>query len=219
LAPGAVVQSRGSGPFAKEQDRFEVVKRQDEEGQTEDECNGRRSRQRTAQNANALRSASGLTAPPPTASDNSDQIGHAWDYTCPPEGKETGLTLAVGLSHEITVPITPELTAKHLALGDSAVFSTPSMVWLVEHAAQLLAQMHLPPGQTTVGLEVFVRHLAPTPLGMNVTARVTIAAIEGRRVTFTAEVFDRKEKVGEGRHVRVIVEHARFMEKAKGKTT
>jgi predicted thioesterase len=160
-----------------------------------------------------------LTAPPLAASDNSDQIGHAWDYTCPPEGKETAMTLTVGLTHEITIPVTPELTARHLALGDSAVFSTPSMVWLVEHTAQVLAQMHLEAGQTTVGSEVFVRHLAPTPLGMNVTARVKITEVEGRRITFTAEVFDQKEKVGEGRHVRVIVNHARFMETAKGKMT
>ena len=129
------------------------------------------------------------------------------------------MPLKIGLTHEITVPVTTELTARHLNLGSAAVFSTPSMVWLLEHTAQVLAQVHLPIGQTTVGAEVLVRHLAPTPLGMNVTARVTVAEIDGRRITFTAEIFDEKEKVGEGRHVRVIVDHARFITKSEGKRT
>jgi fluoroacetyl-CoA thioesterase len=126
--------------------------------------------------------------------------------------------LAVGLLHQMAIPVTPERTAKHLDLGGESVFSTPSMVWLIEHAAQVLAQMHLPPGQTTVGSEIFVRHLAPTPIGMKVTVRVRIEAIDGRRITFSAEVFDEMEKIGEGRHVRVIIDHVRFIKKVKEKT-
>jgi fluoroacetyl-CoA thioesterase len=129
------------------------------------------------------------------------------------------MPLETGLTHSITIPVTAELTARHLNLGSASVFSTPSMVWLVEHTAQALAQMHLPAGQTTVGSEIYIKHLAPTPLGMNVTARVAITAIDGRRLTFAAEVFDEKEKVGEGRHVRVIVDHSRFMAKSEGKRT
>jgi predicted thioesterase len=118
----------------------------------------------------------------------------------------------------MSMTVTTDRTAKHLETGSAAVLSTPSMVWLVEHAAQVLAQMHLPAGQTTVGAEVFVRHLAPTPLGMRVRAKVRIDELDGRRIVFSAEVFDEKEKVGEGRHVRVIVDEKRFMEKVKGKT-
>jgi fluoroacetyl-CoA thioesterase len=125
--------------------------------------------------------------------------------------------LAVGLSQEMSLLVTPDRTARHLETGSASVLSTPSMVWLVEHNAQLLAQKHLPEGQTTVGAEILIRHLAPTPLGMKVTARVRIEEIDGRRIVFSAEVFDQKEKVGEGRHVRVIVDHARFMEKVKRK--
>jgi fluoroacetyl-CoA thioesterase len=127
-------------------------------------------------------------------------------------------SLAAGLTHEMSMTVTPDRTAKHLGTGTAAVLSTPSIVWLVEHAAQVLAQNHLPDGQTTVGAEVFVRHLAPTPLGMQVTAKVRIDAVDGRRITFTAEVFDEKEKVADGRHVRVIIDPKRFMDKVKGKT-
>ena len=126
--------------------------------------------------------------------------------------------LAVGLFQEMSIVVTPDRTAKHLETGSASVLSTPSMVWLVEHNAQTLAQKHLPDSQTTVGAEVSVRHLAPTPLGMKVTARVRIEELDGRRIVFSAEIFDEKEKVGEGRHVRVIVDPARFMEKVKAKT-
>jgi fluoroacetyl-CoA thioesterase len=126
--------------------------------------------------------------------------------------------ITAGLTHEISIPVTRDRTAKHLETGAAAVFSTPSMVWLVEHAAQVLAQMHLPEGQSTVGAEVFVRHLAPTPLGMTVKARVRIDEVDGRRIVFSAEVFDEKEKVGEGRHVRVIIDHKKFMEKVLAKS-
>jgi predicted thioesterase len=54
---------------------------------------------------------------------------------------------------------------------------------------------------------------------MKVTARVRIEELNGRRIVFSAEVFDEKEKVGEGRHVRVIVDHARFMERVEAKRT
>jgi fluoroacetyl-CoA thioesterase len=125
--------------------------------------------------------------------------------------------LAVGLTQELSIVVTPDRTANHLGTGPAAVFSTPSMVWLVEHNAQILAQEHLPEGQTTVGAEIQLRHLAPTPLGMKVTARVRIEELDGRRIVFSAEVVDEKEKVGEGRHVRVIVDHERFMKKVKEK--
>jgi fluoroacetyl-CoA thioesterase len=125
--------------------------------------------------------------------------------------------LAVGLVQEMSLLVTPDRTAKHLETGSASVLSTPSMVGLVEHNAQVLAQKHLPEGQTTVGAEILIRHLAPTPVGMKVTARVRIEEVDGRRIVFSAEVFDEREKVGEGRHVRVIVDQARFMEKVKGK--
>jgi predicted thioesterase len=127
--------------------------------------------------------------------------------------------LAVGLAQELSIIVTPDRTAGHLETGSVSVLSTPSMVWLVEHNAQTLAQNHLPQGQTTVGAEILLRHLAPTPLGMKVTARVRIEELNGRRIVFSAEVFDEKEKVGEGRHVRVIVDHARFMERVEAKRT
>jgi fluoroacetyl-CoA thioesterase len=147
---------------------------------------------------------------------SSDSSNPKAKRTSKPEGAAMQ-PLVTGLSQELSIVVTPDRTAKHLGTGSASVLSTPSMVWLVEHNAQTLAQKHLPEGQTTVGAEIFVRHLAPTPLGMKVTSRVRIEEIDGRRIVFSAEIFDETEKVGEGRHVRVIVDSTRFMEKVQRK--
>ena len=45
---------------------------------------------------------------------------------------------------------------------------------------------------------------------MTVRVRATLTAIEGRKLTFAVEAFDSKEKVGEGVHVRYVVDRQRF---------
>lgn len=68
-----------------------------------------------------------------------------------------------------------------------------------------------------MGAHVDVRHLSPTPLGMRVTVRSELVAVDGRRLTFHVEAFDEAEKIGEGTHQRVIVKGARFQERASAK--
>ena len=66
------------------------------------------------------------------------------------------------------------------------------------------------PGQTTVGTDVSIRHLAATPVGMSVRARAELVHVDGRRLDFTVEAWDDAEKIGEGTHSRMIVDAARF---------
>ena len=62
------------------------------------------------------------------------------------------------------------------------VLSTPNMVALMEAAALELAKSYLEEGQTTVGAEIHCRHLAPTPVGMKVTATAKLRSIERRKM-------------------------------------
>ena len=64
---------------------------------------------------------------------------------------------------------------------------------------------HLPPGGGSVGTVVEVRHLAATPVGMTVRAEATLLETDGKRFVFSVEAWDEKEKIGEGRHERVMV--------------
>jgi len=68
-----------------------------------------------------------------------------------------------------------------------------------------VAQAYLEDGMTTVGAEAHIRHLAPTPVGMKVTATATLREIERRKMWFDIEVHDEKGKCGEGSHLRIMV--------------
>ena len=95
-------------------------------------------------------------------------------------------------------------------MGDAMqVYSTPSMVSDVEYACLRLIQRHLGEDESSVGMHVRIDHLAPTPLGCEVTIDITVSAVEGRKVTMDARVRDAIELVGSGVHVRYVVDVAR----------
>jgi len=89
------------------------------------------------------------------------------------------------------------------------VYSTPSMVSDVEYACLRLIQRHLDEDESSVGTRVQVDHLAPTPMGCEVTIDITVSAVEGRKVTMDACVHDALDLVGRGVHVRHVVDVAR----------
>jgi excisionase family DNA binding protein len=108
-------------------------------------------------------------------------------------------------------------TASHLGSGGVEVLATPVMVALMEDAARSSVDSKLEQGQISVGVNLNVSHLAATPVGMRVTARAELAAVEGRRLTFTVEAHDEREKIGEGTHIRAIINLDRFMDRLREK--
>ena len=129
----------------------------------------------------------------------------------------TDLPVRVGQSAEATQEVTPDLVASHLGSGNLRVFATPAMALLVERTCRRMIDDGLPQGQSTVGVDIRVRHLAPTPLGRTVRIRAEVVGIEGRTVDFRAEVWDESEKVGEAEHRRVVVDLDRFLKKVDAK--
>ena len=75
----------------------------------------------------------------------------------------------------------------------------------------------LEPGQTSVGTSLDVRHVAATPMGKQVRAAAELTAVEGRKLTFCVEAYDEHGKIGEGTHVRFIVDAEKFLQKAQQK--
>lgn len=122
-----------------------------------------------------------------------------------------------GLFGESTQKVTKEVTAASFDSGLVPAFATPAMVALMENASVNAIQKNLPAGQTSVGIEVSVKHLAATPVGMSVRARAEVLSVDGRRVSFKVEAWDDREKIGEGTHQRMIVDEARFNERIKQK--
>jgi fluoroacetyl-CoA thioesterase len=126
-------------------------------------------------------------------------------------------TLEPGLNAQVEITVSEAETAAHLGSGTIAVYATPALVALMENAAVRALEGHLPPGQTTVGGRIDVRHLAATPVGMQVHAQAELVEIQGRKLSFSIQVWDEVEQIGEADHIRFIVDESSFMERARGK--
>ena len=125
--------------------------------------------------------------------------------------------LLPGLVGEATLVVEERHTARHLGSGGVNVLATPIMIALMEEAGRNAMEHLLEPGQLTVGAALDVKHLAPTPMGMQVTARAELLAVDGRMLTFHVEAHDECEKVGEGTHVRAIINLEKFMARVQAK--
>ena len=122
-----------------------------------------------------------------------------------------------GISHERKLVVTEAEAIHFLGRGDARALSTPSMIMHMEITARDAVLPFLEPGQDTVGTKVDVAHLAATPLGMKITFRATLKAVDRRRLTFAVEAHDEREKIGEGTHERFIIDVARYAERLKEK--
>jgi predicted thioesterase len=100
---------------------------------------------------------------------------------------------------------------------EGAVYATPRMVSDVEYTCRDMLLEHLDPGEDSVGAHVSIDHLAPTPIGLEVTVEVRITEIDRRKVTWEFSVKDPVEEVGRGRHVRFVVETAKTRERLAAK--
>ena len=109
--------------------------------------------------------------------------------------------------------VTEELTAEQVGSGGLAVYATPAMIRLMEHAAWLSVEEHMEEGFTTVGTRMDVKHLKASPLGACVKAKAELVEIDGRRLVFKVAAYDDKDLIGEGIHERFIVNTEKFMGK------
>ena len=125
--------------------------------------------------------------------------------------------LTTGIKGKLERTVTPELTAEALGSGLLPVFATPAVIALAEETAWKSVAGELEEGQGTVGTRMELSHLAATPVGMAVRCETELAEIDRRKLVFTIEVFDEKEKIAEGRHERFIIDNVKFLAKAQGK--
>ncbi len=123
----------------------------------------------------------------------------------------------VGMEKTMETEVTEDKLASAVGSGIAAVFSTPSLIALMENAAMQAIQDALPDGWSSVGTRVEADHIAATPPGLKVRATARVIEVDRRRVVFAIEAFDDIEKVGEAVHTRFIVEKAKFESKAQQK--
>ena len=116
-----------------------------------------------------------------------------------------------GLTYTCTRVVEEHHLAVNMGSGDLRVWATPSMMALMEEAAMRAVAPHLPEGTTTVGGHIASSHLRPTAHGRTVSATATLVSVAGRKLRFEVKATDGENIIGEGEHLRFIVDKEKFM--------
>ena len=116
-----------------------------------------------------------------------------------------------GLSHSSQLTVTEAVTAITMGSGDMPVLATPAMMALMENAAMLAVADHLPEGCTTVGGHIASSHLKPSRLGDTITATATVTKVDGKKIEFKVEARCGDTLLGEGTHLRFVVDRTKFL--------
>ena len=117
-----------------------------------------------------------------------------------------------GLRHRSELTVTDAVTAIRMGSGDMPVLSTPAMLALMENAAMLAVADGLPEGCTTVGGRIESSHLRPSKIGDEVCATAEVTKVDGKRIEFKVASYCGDVLLGEGTHLRFIVDRQRFIE-------
>lgn len=121
--------------------------------------------------------------------------------------------LKEGLSHVSKLIVSDDNSAISIGSGDMPVLATPAMLALMENAAMLAVAKELPENSTTVGGHIESSHLKPTKLGEEVEAVAILNKVDGRKLYFTVEARQGDTLIGEGTHLRFIVDREKFISK------
>ena len=119
----------------------------------------------------------------------------------------------VGLKHTSELTVTDAVTAIRMGSGDMPVLATPAMMALMENAAMLAVADELPEGSTTVGGHIASSHLRPSKIGDVVRAIAEVTKVDGRKIEFNVSAYSGDVLLGEGTHLRFVVDRERFMSK------
>ena len=102
--------------------------------------------------------------------------------------------------------------------GMPAVVSTPHLVGFLERTARQTIASHLDTDERSVGIELDIRHLAPTPVGQTIHCTARVIAVEGSKVTFQIEARDAHEVIVRGLHKRAVIRTESFSRRVKEKS-
>jgi predicted thioesterase len=116
--------------------------------------------------------------------------------------------LRPGLRRTQSYVTTLDMRARQLKAD---VFSTPSMISLMERTCTELTEPYLDEDEQTVGTRIEVDHLAPTNIGQSVTMDAEIIEVKGNKINyFVSASNDNGLKIGEGIQWRAVIDTKRF---------
>ena len=121
--------------------------------------------------------------------------------------------LEKGLKHQSVMVVNEGNTAEFIGSGDMTVLATPAMVALMENAAMMAVALHLGEGETTGGSMISTSHLKPSKVGRSISAIAELTEVEGRKLVFKISAYDGETLIGEGDHIRYVVNREKFLAK------
>jgi fluoroacetyl-CoA thioesterase len=127
---------------------------------------------------------------------------------------KTSLQPGVSLTRRIVVD-----KAKTIGfMGEEGrVYATPYLIGDIEMTCRNLLLEHADDNEDSVGMEVAVKHLAPTLPGSTVEITATVSAIDGRKVSFAVSAKDEIDAISSGSHMRFVVDKTKTIERLKAK--
>jgi fluoroacetyl-CoA thioesterase len=98
------------------------------------------------------------------------------------------------------------------------VFATGFLVGLMEWACIKAINPHIDwPNEQTVGTHVNISHQAATPVGFEVSVKVELLKVEGKKLTFAIEAYDGVDLISKGSHERFVINREKFEARLKEK--
>lgn len=125
--------------------------------------------------------------------------------------------MLAGLTAQLEIRVEGNDLSDGLLNEEVGVVSTPRLLQLLEATSREAIKDHLPPGEEWLASGVRIRHLAPLPLGMKVTAHALLKEVRGNQLLFLVDAYDEVEKVAEGELEGILVPKDQTLESLRGK--
>ena len=125
----------------------------------------------------------------------------------------------IGTTGEYRFTVSNEHTITFATDGMPAVLSTPNLIALMERTAREAIAPFLEQDERSVGVEIELRHLAPTPIGAQVIVTTRVIGASGRYVDFQIEARDAQELIARGVHKRAIIRTSAFTKRVQSKAS
>ena len=119
--------------------------------------------------------------------------------------------LQQGLELKKEYRVSKDMLAQTVGSGDLPVLATPTLIAKLENAAMQCVATSLDKTDTTVGGYIDLKHLRPTAEGEQYEVIAKLEEVSGKKLTFTLKATDEKGLIGEGKHIRFIVNRDKFI--------
>jgi len=126
------------------------------------------------------------------------------------------MALVRGLTGSLSMTVSPDDTADEIGTSSVRTLATSNLLALCEKATQAAVAEHLSPGIATIGVQVRLDHVTPSPIGCHVSAQARLDKVVGKKLHFTISAYDDRGLIAAGKLTRVMVDEQDFMAKCEG---